>query len=90
MLDEIKQLHFNNHVRALAESNHRAAQLMEKIGGGFAAALALAYFRADGTNQARILGAFGDLFEKFRNLDFEIREREDQASQARADQAAQR
>ena len=70
--------------------NHRAAQLMEKIGGGFASALALAYFRGDGTNQARILGAFGDLFEKFRNLDFEIREREDQASQARADQAAQK
>lgn len=89
MLDEIKQLHFNNHVRALAESNHRAAGRMQTMGGGFAAALGVAYQRADLGNQARILGAFGDLFEKFRNLDFEIREREDQASQARADQAAQ-
>ena len=89
MLDEIKELHFNNHVRALADSNHRAAALMQRIGGGFASALGLAYHRADLGNQARILGAFGDLFEKFRNLDFEIREREDQARQARADLAAQ-
>ena len=59
--------------------NHRAAQMMEKMGGGFAAALALAYFRADGTNQARILGAFGDLFEKYRNYAFEQLEPEDQA-----------
>ena len=47
--------------------NHRAAQTMEKIGGGFASALAQAYYRADGTNQARILAAFPDLFEKYRN-----------------------
>jgi hypothetical protein len=66
--------------------NHRAAQLMEKIGGGFASALALAYFRADGTNQARILGAFGDLFEVYRNRAFEQLELEEQARQALAAQ----
>jgi hypothetical protein len=66
--------------------NHRAAQLMEKIGGGFASALALAYFRADGTNQARILGAFADLFEVYRNRAFEQGYLEDQARQALAAQ----
>jgi hypothetical protein len=44
---------------------------MEKIGGGFASALALAYFRADGDNKARILGAFPDLFEKYRQINTE-------------------
>ena len=66
--------------------NHRAAQLMEKIGGGFASALALAYFRADGTNQARILGAFADLFEVYRNRAFEQLENEERARQAMAAQ----
>ena len=66
--------------------NHRAAQLMEKIGGGFASALALAYFRGDGTNQARILGAFGDLFDLYRNRAFKELEHEEQARQALAAQ----
>ena len=47
--------------------NHRAAQLMERQGGGFAAALAGAYFRADLGNQARILQAFGELFAEYRD-----------------------
>ena len=50
-----------NHVQALADANHRAAALMQKRGGGFAAALGLAYHRADSGNQARILGAFGHM-----------------------------
>jgi hypothetical protein len=54
--------------------NHRAAQTMENMGGSFAAALALAYYRADGNNQARILGAFPDLFEKYRRIAVELRE----------------
>jgi len=62
--------------------NHRAAKMMEKIGGGFASALALAYFRADGTNQARILGAFGGLFDLYRNRAFEELEHEEQAQAA--------
>jgi hypothetical protein len=60
--------------------NHQAAQLMEKMGGGFAAALALAYYRADGTNQAAILAAFPDLFEKYRRIAHELQ----QADQADA------
>ncbi len=52
--------------------NHRAAQTMERMGGGFAAALALAYFRADGDNQARILAAFPELFEKYRRIAAEL------------------
>lgn len=69
MQDEIKELkpYALMSSQERATWNHRAAQLMEKIGGGFACALALAYFRADGTNQARILDAFGGLFEKYRN-----------------------
>ena len=60
--------------------NHRAAQTMERMGGGFAAALALAYYRADGTNQAAILAAFPDLFEKYRRIAHELQ----QADQADA------
>jgi monomeric isocitrate dehydrogenase len=74
MHPELKDLYMSNHIQALAEANHRAAQTMESIGGGFAAALALAYFRADGGNQARILAAFPDLFEKYRRMSQELRE----------------
>ena len=63
---ELEELYMINHVQALAEANHRAAALMQQHGGGFAAALGLAYHRADSGNQARILGAFGHLFERFR------------------------
>ncbi len=52
--------------------NHRAAQTMERMGGGFAAALALAYYRADGDNQARILAAFPELFAKYRRIAEEL------------------
>lgn len=44
---------------------HRAAHLMIKQGGSFAAAIAEAYFAADSVNRARLLAAFGDLFQKF-------------------------
>ena len=74
-----RQLYMNNHIQALAEANHRAAQIMEKMGGGFAAALALAYYRADADNQARILGAFPDLFEKYRRIAEELREMQELA-----------
>ena len=53
------------------EQNHRAARLMEKLGGGFASALAVAYFRADADNQARILAAWPELFERYRRMDQE-------------------
>lgn len=68
MHPDVKALHMKNHTQALADSNHRAAALMQRFGGGFASALALAYLRADSVNQAKILSAFGDLFEKYRDL----------------------
>ena len=71
MNPELKQLYMNNNIQALADANHRAAKTMEKIGGSFAAALAVAYFHADGDNKARILGAFSDLFEKYRQINSE-------------------
>ena len=63
---ELEELYMINHVQALAEANHRAAALMQKRGGGFASALGLAFHRADSGNQARILSAFGHLFERYR------------------------
>ena len=75
MHPDVKALHVKNPIQAHAESNHRAAALMQHFGGGFASALAVAYLRADAINQARILGAFGDLFEKYRDI---TREESDQ------------
>lgn len=66
MSPELKQLYLNNHIMALAEANHQAAKTMERIGGGFASALAVAYFRADLDNKARILAAWPELFERYR------------------------
>jgi hypothetical protein len=42
-----------------------AARLMEQQGGGFAACIAQAFFRADAMNRERLLIAFDDLFVKF-------------------------
>ena len=44
---------------------NKAARNMEKYGGGFAEAIALAYFRADSTNQVLLVDAFGHLFERY-------------------------
>lgn len=41
-----------------------AAHNMDRIGGGFASAIATAYFRADSTNKAKLLLTFGDLFSR--------------------------
>jgi len=38
---------------------------MEKSGGGFAYAIAQAFYKADAKNAIRIVVAFSDLFEKF-------------------------
>jgi hypothetical protein len=43
----------------------KAAHNMENYGGGFAEAIALAYFRADSTNQVLLIDAFGHLFERY-------------------------
>ena len=71
---EVKELYMRNHIKALAEANHKAAKIMERMGGGFASALAVAYFRADLDNQARILGAFPELFERYRRMARELAE----------------
>ena len=52
----------------VAETNHRAAKAMEKWGGGFASALAVAYFHADADNKARILAAWPELFDRYRRM----------------------
>ena len=44
---------------------HRAAQMMEQEGGGFASALAKAYYLADSANAMRLRLAFFDMFEKY-------------------------
>ena len=43
---------------------HRAAQVMEQRGGGFANAIAQAYYKADSTNARILREAFADLFER--------------------------
>lgn len=52
--------------------NHRAARLMERSGGGFAACIAQAYFRADSDNRGRLLSAFSDLFDRYRRLTVQL------------------
>ena len=42
-----------------------AARNMERLGGGFAEAIALAFFRADSTNKVRLVDAFGHLFKRY-------------------------
>jgi hypothetical protein len=43
----------------------QAAHRMEGEGGGFASAIAQAYFRADSHNAKLLVNAFGHLFERF-------------------------
>jgi len=43
----------------------QAAHNMKSYGGSFAKAIALAYFRADSTNQVRVVDAFPELFERY-------------------------
>jgi hypothetical protein len=47
---------------------HMAAHNMRDYGGGFASAIADAYFVADLSNRAKLLNAFGDLFRAFVNF----------------------
>jgi len=45
-----------------------AARLMSRQGGGFAGAIADAYFRADSGNKTILVNAFRDLFDKYARL----------------------
>jgi hypothetical protein len=47
------------------ERYFRLAELMTQYGGGFASAIAEAFFRADQSNADRLVEAFRDLFESF-------------------------
>jgi hypothetical protein len=46
------------------DKNFLAANYLQQYGGGFASALAIAWFKADSRNQRRILSVFQDLFDE--------------------------
>jgi hypothetical protein len=46
------------------DKNFLAAKYLEQYGGGFASALATAWFRADSRNQRKIESVFQDLFDE--------------------------
>ena len=43
-------------------------KLMERIGGGFASALAVAYVRADLNNQAKLEAVFSEMFAQYNEM----------------------
>lgn len=51
---------------AIAERQYKTIEAMERYGGGFVKALALAYMKADPMNKARIEQAFPEVFEKYK------------------------
>lgn len=53
------------------EEAHKAAQLMERIGGSFERNLALTYYRADSVNAQRLRNAFPEIFQKYLDWDKE-------------------
>jgi hypothetical protein len=58
-------LNKENQMTYLTEAQlHKAAQYLETREGGFANAIALAYYRADKDNQRILLNAFAPLFEQ--------------------------
>lgn len=48
-------------------------EAMERCGGSFAQALAMAYLRADPENRIRIKFAFPELFERYRSVAKQLR-----------------
>lgn len=53
------------------EEAHKAAQLMERLGGSFERNLALTYYRADSANAQRLRNAFPEIFQKYIDWDKE-------------------
>jgi hypothetical protein len=47
------------------EMLHKAARQMEKEGGSFARAIAMAFYVADNTNTYKLVEAFDDLFAEY-------------------------
>ena len=54
--------------QVLAAKYHKAFQVMEATGGGFCAALAAAWFKADLHHKTKIEWAFPELIAKFLRL----------------------
>lgn len=50
------------------EQGHKAARLMEEMGGGFASAIAWAFYKADSHNARILLEAYEELFHRFYDL----------------------
>lgn len=64
-MDDFTKQQANN--RALLEQfEPELLQAMERVGGGFASALAVAWARADGENRAKLRVAFGALLCSYR------------------------
>jgi hypothetical protein len=53
------------------EQGHKAARLMEQVGGGFASAIAQAFYRADSHNASIMLEAYGDMFHRYYDMAME-------------------
>ena len=53
------------------EEAHKAAQIMERVGGSFERNLALTYYRADSVNAQRLRNAFPEIFQKYLDWDKE-------------------
>ena len=56
------------------EEAHKAAQVMERVGGSFERNLALTYYRADAVNAKRLREAFPEIFQKYMDWDKETLE----------------
>ena len=57
----------------MTPASEGAVQRMSVYGGAFAQALAVAWFRADPENRARLEAAFADLFARYSSPPAEVR-----------------
>jgi hypothetical protein len=59
------------------DRKRNALELMRRIGGGFAKAIAEAWFKADKQNDVRLTEAFGGMLEDYAVLSDKLREAND-------------
>lgn len=73
LLTEAERAVLANAIRPQLAFTHadvqNAARCMERFGGGFATALSVALQRADSDNLQRLVEAFPDMIERYRNFD---------------------
>ena len=50
------------------DQGHKAARLMEEMGGGFACAIAKAFYVADSHNSRILLEAYEDMFMRYYDM----------------------